>query len=227
MKLKVFTWFLIQLMVTASFAQLKINSNVQIGPSAEELENFIKSNHLEEVVIAWKSSNWLPLKSTFYALLKQNKKYFITKITNDISANDSCANYLIIRYCNLRRSKFKKYVDNNLKLSEAFKYTQKDFDQLPETCTLNQDNKTIELSIYDRSYWHLLTSAANKMLHIKKYAPDFFLQYCEEDMPEYTILRGFTTTHSWLIDLVETNLSIKTAKVIVIRCPTQSAPTFR
>lgn len=190
-------------LITACSTQLKIKNKDSLQCIEPSVEKFVVENNFDEALVAWTSSNWMSLKSKFYALIKQKNKYYLAQFTSTFNENSirNQKRALEIRSQKLKPSEISKLY-GNLDIDQAFKYSQKDLNKLPENCTFYTDSDSIVIGVYDLNYYHLLRLSNSKTQSIYKYAPDYLLKHCAPFLSEYKILEGFVNTFDQLTELV-------------------------
>lgn len=177
---------------SSAFCQLKIEekSTQYTLESTPAITNFILDNNFDYALICWYSSPWSSVYSNFDCLIKQENNWYLAKI---IRRKDNTPAKLAFKI--YQKSLNKAQIDsvwNKIDSAKAFKYSQNDFNKLPEPCVYKINEKESGFyAISDAATYHLIQLADKKVKSLHFYAPDYYIDKCSVHLPEFNILKGF------------------------------------
>jgi hypothetical protein len=174
--------------------QLVINKNLKLHPNETSIEKFSAVNNFDYALIVWVTSNWSNSNEEFSCLIKQNNNWYITKILSPNMSGPPELVPMVIKQRRLKKTQADSLM-NILKPDSAFRYSQSEFTNLPDTCSHIKDGKRTGLyGISDAATYHLVEISDKKAKRLFFYAPEDYLSRCYPYVPEFGILRGFVNS---------------------------------
>lgn len=192
------------LSISCCFGQLKIDTLQMPKPETESVINFVKHNNFDYALVLWYTSNWITPGHSFYCFIKQNKQWYLVHISSPISPQlTSPYNKIVIKETALDKQKAEN-IYGILNPDAAFRYTQDEFNKLPQTCTYKLNDKQIRIyEIMDAGTNHLIMLDGKKITSLEFYAPDHLIENCGKYIPKLHQLDGFISTSHKLYELTK------------------------
>ncbi|MES2064907.1 MAG: hypothetical protein V4456_23525 [Bacteroidota bacterium] len=174
--------------------QLIINKNLKLLSNETSVEKFVTANNFDYALVVWSNSNWSSINEQFSCLIKQNNTWYITKILSPTVSGPPELAPLIIKQIKLSKIQADSLI-NILKPDSAFRYSEWQFANLPDTCGYIKNGKRTGIyGIHDAGTYHLVELSNKKTKTLRFYAATQYLYTCYPHIPEFGILQNFVNT---------------------------------
>ncbi|MGB4775455.1 MAG: hypothetical protein WBP45_09805 [Daejeonella sp.] len=191
---------------TSVYAQMAIKNDTGklLVPEVDSLEKFIKLNKIDYALITYSTSNWISIDYIFYAIIQKKKEYYLMRLANlDVFTKSPTLKVNQKKITTLEAQAYFKEIASVV----AFKFSNQDYHELPESCTMINGADTVEERVVDAVTLHIFEHTKTSKKGIDAYNPSFYLEKCYPSNTEYVILKGFVNTYEKLTELVEKSFS--------------------
>lgn len=171
-------------------------TDILLNYKEDRLVKFIGANHIKYALVAWAEGPW-SLKDDYTLLIEKHHKWHLVQISAGDIVLTERKRSVEIKQRELKKEEVNGLLDS-LQIDTAFRYSQKEFDAVPEACEYELNGEKVFIKITDINYLNLMRFSGKKIEKLTRYGANYYLQNCYPYEPKYNIFLGFVHTYNML-----------------------------
>ena len=188
-RFSILLFFLTFYLTAQSKLSIRKGTEQHIHPSDKALFKFIADNAFSYALINWTTSGWIG-PQYFYCLIKQNEGWFLAEVIRSRFKNGVLIEGFHIEVKEKPLTSFKAdSLLSILKPDFAFLYTQWEFNNLPDRCKYQKDERDMDFHVLCSYSDHLLEYSPAGKHYLNFYSPKNYFDYCYPYLSGFKILK--------------------------------------